>query len=732
MKFRTSTVIAFMAICLAQNIAAQQKELSIRDLQGTPYFYPRRPDALQSLAGGENFAVISDDGKKIESFSYATGKKIATLVDLTSAKGECNLDGIDGYEVSSTGEYILIWGNTYGIYRHSFQADYYILDVAHNTLLKLSKEGGEQEAAFSPNGYMVSYVYNNNIYIYKLRYQTSSAVTTDGERNKVINGIPDWVNEEEFAHSRSYAWSPDNKSLAFVRYDESDVPEYSFPVYAASNPRYDEAALYPAAYTYKYPKAGENNAKVSVHIYNLDTRVTKEVDLGKNECYVPRIAWTGQQDHLAVIRLNRLQNKMDVLGVNSKSLVSAPILIETDDRYVDEQAYHDLTFINGGTEFLALSERDGWSHIYLYGINGDLKKQLTKGNFDVTDLYGYDEKTGTVFYQAAARTPMEREIYALNIKKNVTTTIAGAKGTNKASFSDGCQYFVLQHSSTTEPPVYTVCDKKGKALRVLEDNKDLLNATKNYFISQKEFITIPGADGQQLNAWIMKPRDFDANKQYPVLMTQYSGPNSQEVLNEWSLDWDQTLASRGYIIVCVDPRGTGARGVEFRKCTYKQLGKYESDDQIAAAKYLGQLPYVDSKRIGIWGWSFGGFMSTLCLCKSDVFAAGIAVAPVINWRFYDSIYTERYMRRPDQNSNGYDDNSPLTHAANLSGKYFVIAGTADDNVHYQNQMEMVDALVQANKQFRMFTYTNRNHSIYGGNVRIHLYTMMLNYLLEEL
>lgn len=731
MKFTQSIIAATLAIMLAPTVSAQQ-EITVTALQTDPYLYPISPAALCPMADGETYAVITDDGKRVESFSYVTGKKVATIVDLDAVKGEKKIKEIEGYEISSTGDFVLIWGNKVPIYRRSYTADHYLLDVYHNTLTPLTAEGREQEAAFSPNGAMVSYVKENNIYVYKLRYQTSSMVTTDGERNSIINGVPDWVNEEEFSINRSYAWSSDSKMIAYVKYDETDVPEYSFPVYSASAPKYPDAALYPIHYTYKYPKAGEKNSKVSVHIYDLDTRVTKDVDLGKEECYVPRIAWTGQENQLAVFKLNRLQNRMDLIGVNAKSLVLTTLLTERDKRYVDETAYNDLSFINDGTEFVTFSERDGWNHLYLYGINGDLKKQLTKGDFDVTEFYGYDPKAQTIFYQAAARTPMEREVYALNLKKNITTTVAGATGTNSANFSTGCRYFVLRHSSVTEPPVYTVCDGKGKKLRTVEDNAELKEYLGEFATFTKEFTRIPGDDGTMLNAYMVKPRDFDPAKQYPVLMIQYSGPNSQEVLNEWSLDWEQALAYRGYLIVCADPRGTGARGSEFRKCTYQQLGRYESDDQIAVAKYMAKQPYVDGKRIGIWGWSFGGFMTSLCMCKSDVFAAGIAVAPVTNWRFYDTVYTERYQRRPDQNGDGYDKNSPLFNAANLSGKYFIIAGSADDNVHYQNQMEMVDALVQAGKQFKMFTYPNRNHSIYGGNVRNHLYNMMLNFLEENL
>lgn len=726
--------ITFIALwAVAALTFAQQKEVSLTELYKDWSLYPSTPDELQSAPDGTHYNVISDSGICIETFNYSDGKKTGTIVNLNNVKGDKpTFDSIDGYEVSATGDFVLIWGNSSKIYRHSFTADYYILDVLHNQLIKLTKDGREQEATFSPNGSMVSYVKNNNLYIYKIRYQSSSTVTTDGQRNKVINGIPDWVNEEEFSIQRSYAWSPDSKKLAYVKYDESEVPEYSFPVYAASHPTFDAFKLYPGQYKYKYPKAGEKNATVSVHIFDLDTRTTKDIDLGKEEKYVPRILWTGEPDMLCVIKMNRLQNRMDLISVNAKSTVTSTLLTERNDCYIEESAIKSVTFINEGKDFILTSERDGWNHLYWYGTNGVEKKKLTEGDYDVTDLYGIDAKGTTVFYQAAQKNAMNREVYAYDLKKQTTKAIANEDGTNRADFGVGCNFFVKSHSSVTQVPRYTVCDSKGRELRTIEDNADLkLTMEKKVFVP-REFMTVKGVDGIDLNAWIVKPADFNPNKKYPVLIIQYSGPNSQEVLNKWEVDWEQILATKGYIVMSVDPRGTGARGEKFRKCTYKQLGKYESDDQIAAAKYIGTLPYVDANRIGIWGWSFGGFMTSLCMCKSDVFKMGIAVAPVTNWRYYDTIYAERYLRKPDQNESGYDDNSPTTHAANLKGKYLIVAGTADDNVHYQNQMEMVEALVQADVQFDMFTYPNRNHSIYGGNVRYHLYVKMINYVLENL
>lgn len=730
MKNVITTATLALSACL--NVCAQQQEISIADLYEDWSVYPALPEVLESTPSGESYTVISEDGKRIEQYQYSTGKKEATLVDLNSVKGEKKIDEISGYELSSTGDFLLIWGNETPIYRHSFTADHYVIDIAHNSIFPLSEGGSEQKATFAPNGFVISYVKDNDLYLFKLKYRSTSKVTTDGVRNKVINGMPDWVCEEEFAQSKAYAWSADSRQIAYIKYVEEGVSEFSFPVYAASFPRHDNAELYPQQYTYKYPKAGEANSKVSVHVYDLDSRTTKDIDLGKGDYYIPRIVWTGMPDQLAVLKLNRRQDKLEVISANSRSTVTSTILTEQDDKFVDEPAYNKLTFLNGGAEFVILSERDGWSHLYLYESNGTLKKKLTDGDFDVTDFYGADEQGETLFYQAAKRTPMEREVYAINLKKNVTTAIMATRGTNEASFSANCHFFIGSHSSAASVPTYTVRNGKGAPLRTIEDNKGLANFLTSRFVAPKEFITVPGADGTPLNAWVMKPKGFDPAKKYPLLMVQYSGPNSQEVLDRWEIGWEQTLAARGYIVACVDPRGTGARGADFRKCTYLNLGKLESDDQIAAARHFATLPYVDGSRIGILGWSYGGFMSSLCLCKSNVFKAGIAVAPVINWRFYDSIYTERYMRTPAENAEGYDSNSPLSLAASLSGSYLIIAGTADDNVHCQNQMEMVDALVQAGKQFQMFTYPNRNHSIYGGNVRSHLYNMKLNFILSNL
>ena len=714
------TYIFFPLLALLSSVCLAQQSVSIDDIYTEWLFWPDTPDDISSLPDGEHYSVLSENKRTIVVSDYRTGKENTILFDLDKARGECNLDYIEGYKISPTAEYILFYGNIQRVYRRSFTADHYIYDISHNSILKLSAEGAEQEADFAPNGYMISYIKGGNIKIYKLKYQSTSAVTTDGLRNQVINGLPDWVNEEEFSTSRSYAWSPDSRYLAYVRYDESRVKEYFFPLFDT---------LYPENYTFKYPKAGEQNSAVSVKIYDVNSRTTKDIDLEIKDHYIPRICWTGQPDQLAVFKLNRLQNKLDLLAVNAKSTVVTPLYSERSKRYIEEPTYTSTTFIHDGQDFIVLSEQDGWSHLYLYGANGVLKQKLTDGNFDVTKIYGVNEQTNTLYYQAAKNSPLRREIYSVNLKTFKTADVATRPGTNDAQFSVGCKYILSNYSSVNTPNQVSFADASGKPLRTYADNTLSVVMSGRKF-SPKEFFTFTTSDGTSLNGWIVKPSDFSQDKKYPVLMVQYSGPNSQEVLDEWGIGWEQTLVANGVIVACVDPRGTGCRGEDFRKCTYLNLGKYECSDQIEAAEYLGSFPYVDKSQIGIWGWSFGGFVSSYCVCKSSAFKFGIAVAPVVDWRFYDTVYSERYMSTPELNPQGYA-NCPLSAASNLQADLLLVHGTADDNVHFQNQMAMTDALVDADKNFEMLVYPNRNHSIVGGNARAHVYKQMLRYVLRQ-
>lgn len=720
------------ATALMGNVCAQ-REITMEDLKYSNVLRQRMSAPFTSMLDGEHYAVLTE-GKNIASALYKNGKQDAMIFEADKAR-EMEIRSIDGYSFSDDEQKILIWNQTRSIYRRSFFADYYVYDRHYNELKAVSAEGGERAAIMSPDGQMVAYVRDNNIYIKKLRYESTSAVTEDGEYNKVINGVPDWVYEEEFSTNISMAWSPDSKELAFIRYDESDVNEYTFPVYNGSNPSSPDYALYPADYSYKYPKAGEKNSVVSVKVYNVGNRTTKTMDIGgAADQYVPRIKWTNKPGELCILTLNRRQNELNVLLANSSSTVCRTLFTDRNERYVDETVLDNMMFLPDGKTMLYLGEQDGWSHIYTINmINGMIDKTITNGNYDVMRIMGYDSKAKMVYYQAARTSPMDRDIYAVTIDGKKEIAIATGGGTYDGVFSSNFKYLYMTYSDANTPAVMTVCDGTGKNIWTVNDNRQLRdNIEKNFVFHKKEFFSFTTADGITLNGWMVKPADFDVKKKYPVLMFQYSGPNSQQVLNSWSIDWEQVLASEGYIMACVDGRGTGARGEEFRKCTYLKLGKYESDDQIATAAYLGTLPYVDKQRIGIWGWSFGGFMTSLCMCKSNLFKMGIAVAPVTNWRFYDTVYTERFLRTPEENSSGYDDNSPIFKADQLSGKLLLIHGTADDNVHYQNQMEFVTNLIRSGKQFEMFTYPNKNHSIYGGNTRLHLYTMMLNYVKRTL
>jgi dipeptidyl-peptidase-4 len=589
------------------------------------------------------------------------------------------------------------------------------------------------EAAFSPDGHNVAYVRANNIFIKKLRFGTESAITTDGEINKIINGLPDWVYEEEFGFTRAFEWSPDNEDLAYIKFNESEVREFSFPLYKASFPSNDEYNLYPGSYKYKYPKAGEANSRVSVHVFNMRNRTTKKMDVGDvGESYIPCIRYSKSADQLGVVKLNRRQNQLELFMVNPASGVGRVIFTDRNEQFIDESVLKNLQFLDDGKHFVYVGEMDGYNHIHLYGLDGRKIRQVTKGNWDVTDIYGFDAKNKLFYFQAAATSPLKREVYSIRMDGSKQNRLTAKEGTNNADFSSNFSFFINRYSSATSPAMVSVYNASGKQIREIENNSDLKTRLAEYDVAQREFFNFTTSEGITLNGWIVKPLNFDEQTKYPVLMTQYSGPNSQRVLDQWEMGWEQFLASNGYIVVCVDGRGTGGRGEAFRKSTYMKLGKLESDDQIEAARYLGGLSYIDSNRIGIWGWSYGGFMSALCLSRTDLFKVGIAVAPITNWRFYDTAYTERFMRQPKENPSGYDQANPLNLASDLQGRLFLIHGSADDNVHVQNTMEYADKLIQAGKQFDMFIYPNREHSIIGGNSRPHLYNMMFNYLERNL
>ncbi|TDN97166.1 S9 family peptidase [Sunxiuqinia elliptica] len=709
-----------------------QKKLSLADFNQNYTFQEKTVQGLHSSANGLYYTTL-EDGKRIVKYSYKDGKKVETVFDLDQLENAA-ISHFSAYSFSDDETKILLTTEREQIYRHTFSANYYVWNSVTEELAPLSEKGKQQEATFSPNGERVAFVRDNNIFIKTLRFGTENQVTNDGQKNAIINGVPDWVYEEEFAFSKAFAWSPDSKFLAYIRFDETAVKEYSMKMFQGKSPSLKENAGYPGEYTYKYPKAGEQNSLISVFSYDLKSKTKIEVDLGEEtDIYVPRLKWTADANDLAVFRLNRRQNKIDVLFANPHTGDSRLFFTEKNDRYIGEDFLDDFIFLPDNDYFVVNSERDGFSHLYLYDRQGFEVRQLTQGEYDVTDFYGFDSKKKIFYYQAAKKSPMQREVYYVSLDKKKQGTLSPKEGTNKAVFSSGFQYFINEYTSLDTPKTFSLYDNKGNLVRVLEDNKALNEKLSEYTISSKSFFNFETSEGVSLNGWMIKPLNFDESKQYPVVMTQYSGPNSQQVLDRWSVSWYNYLAQEGFLVVCVDPRGTGARGQDFRKVTYMQLGKYESDDQVEAARYLTTLPYVDKNNISIWGWSYGGFMTLLSMEKGgDLFKAGVAIAPVANFKFYDTVYTERFMRTPLENPDGYEDNAPLNHPEGITGRLLLIHGSADDNVHLQNTMEMAEALVQANVQFDMAIYTNRNHGIYGGNTRMHLYQRVTDFLKNQL
>ena len=714
-----------LLLLVAGVVTAQQKNITLEEIyDGT--FRMQYLDRLHSMNNGKEYAVLNTDRntgtKTLDVYSYKTGEKVNTLINSSEIDG---LDYFIGYTLSADESKVLLSTKLRSIYRRSSLGVYYVYDLETKELVQVADEA-IQEPTFSPDASKVAYGLDNNIYIKDLASGATTQVTKDGAKNKVINGITDWVYEEEFAFVRAFDWNADGDKIAYIRFDESEVPEFSMDVFGNE--------LYPSKDTFKYPKAGETNATVSLHIYDVASAETKAVDLsGFVNYYIPRLEWTPDADVLAVQTTNRKQNDINLLFVDGASAEAKLILSDKDDAYVD--VTDNLTFLEDN-DFIWTSEKDGWNHIYLYDKEGKLKNQVTQGPWEVTSYYGYDPKSKRVFYQSSENGSINRGVYSIKVNGKGKEALATEAGTNSANFSTDFTYFINSFSDAETPYVFTLNDAEdGDVVRKIKDNQALKDQFDDYVISEKEFFTLP-INGEELNAYMIKPKDFDPNKKYPVFMTQYSGPGSQSVANSWSGGngyWFQMLAQEGYIIVCVDPRGTGLKGRDFKKMTQKELGKYEVEDQIAAAKALGERDYVDADRIGIWGWSYGGFMASNCIFQgADTFKMAIAVAPVTSWRFYDSIYTERYMTTPQENASGYDNNSPLSHVDKLEGKFLLVHGSADDNVHVQNTMRLIEALVQANKQFDWAIYPDKNHGIYGGNTRLHLYTKMTNFIKENL
>lgn len=700
-------------------------------------FAAERVTGINPIKGTDQYARISADGKRIEEYSFKTGKLTTVLFDVDHTQGE-KITSFDGYIMSPDGTRMLISTNRQPIYRRSYKADFYIYTIKSRKLEKLSDGGPQQCPVWSPDGLQVAFVRDNNIFLVKLLYDNAeNQVTKDGKYNEVINGIPDWVNEEEFEFNTAMTFNADGTMLCWLRYDEKDVKQYSLQLFKGSNPERKEYAEYPGLYSYKYPKAGTDNSKVSAWSYDIKSHRIQKLQVPIDvDGYMPRIMPTPDADKVLVYTMPRHQDVLNLYAVNPRSTVAHLLLKESVKKYVEEEAVASIKI--GNSTILVPSDRDGYMHLYVYNHNGQLLRKVAPGNYDITAVYGMDEATGDIYYQAAALNPHDRQVYVAH-KNGRIERLTNQEGWNTAVFSGDCKYFLNSWSNYDTPYVYTTRSNDGKVLATNVDNKALKAKIAQYGWTKKETFSFTTSEGVKLDGWMVKPANFDASKKYPVIMFQYSGPGNQQVINSWNAGsmgnggaFDEYLAQQGFIVVCVDGRGTGGRGAEFEKCTYLKLGNLESKDQVETALYLGTLPYVDKNNIGIWGWSYGGFNTLMSMSEGrPVFKAGVAVAPPTSYRFYDTIYTERYMRTPQENPTGYDD-CPISRASKLNGALLICHGSADDNVHPQNTFEYTEALVQADKDFKENIYTNRNHSIFGGNTRNHLLRQIAEWFEEHL
>lgn len=725
MKNLLSVIGLVLVSCIAMG---QTKQITLENIWEDYTFKMESISGIRSMQDGEHYTILTRAG--IEKYSYKTGEMEETICAFSSPdmkKMAKPLPPIDDYSFSADEQKILLSAEFEPIYRHSGVSTYYVYDVPTGKMECITKEGKQRLTTFSPDGTKVAYVRDNNLYVMELDGQKEIQVTTDGKQNEIIYGTTDWVYEEEFAITQGFRWSSDSKRIAFYRFDESKVKEYTMQMWGE---------LYPDNYKYKYPKAGEDNSKVEIWIYNLETQKIAKPELGsENDQYLPRFQWTANPNMLSVMRMNRLQNKMELLMVDANTLAVNTIYEEEDAAYVEVP--DTWRFLKDGKHFLITSERDGYNHIYMYDLTGKLVRQITNGKYEVKEICGIDEKNQQIYFTSHESSPINTDLYKVDFKgkKKVCLNRRG-EGTYQVSFSNGCKYFISIYSNANTAPIYTLCDANGKEVKVLEDNAKLQQLMKDYGTCRKQFGVLTTSIGTELNYYTILPPDFDSTKQYPLFFYVYGGPGNQQVTNSYGRSdyfWFHMLAQKGYVVACFDGRGTGGRGAAFKKQTYKDLGHMECEDAIEAAKWFAKKNWIDESRIGIFGWSFGGYLSSLAILKgNDVFKTAIAVAPVITWRYYDNIYTERFLALPKDNAKGYDDNSPLNFADRLKGNYLLVHGTGDDNVHFQNSLDMVSALEKAGKQFEFRVYPNKNHSIYGGNTRLNLYELMTDFILRKL
>lgn len=712
-------ILTLLLALLIGGVASSQQEITLEDIWAKGTFRGKGIDGIRSMKDGKHYCILTQNA--IEKYDYAKASKVGEMVKFS----ELDLKGyVVDYQFSADESKVLLILNPELIYRHSYLANVFVYDIATKKLIKVAEEK-IRLAELSPNSQKVAYVSNNNIFIFDIASMQTKQITTDGEYNHIINGTTDWVYEEEFAITKGFFWSNDSEKIAYYKFDESKVKQFSMTIYGD---------LYPEEYVYKYPKAGEDNSVVEIFVYDLKNDKTNHIDMGMNkDIYLPRLQWT-PNDEVFIHKLNRHQNQYELFIASTNDYKPKKIYEERNQYYIEQ--VEDVVFLNDKKHFILKSERNGYMNLYKIGIYDRQIDPITQEKYDIDQVCYINPKTEEIFYTAAQSEAYNRELLVVDKKKKIKK-LSGETGTYSADFSANGEYYISTFSNTDTPVQYTINNNKGEVLIVLEDNKEQKEVLAQYGAERKEFGKFKTSQGYELNYWMIKPSNMEAGKEYPLLMYVYGGPGSQEVLNSQSrfsdYMWFRMLAQKGYVVACVDGRGTGMRGEEFKKCTYMELGKYETEDQIEAAKYFGSLDYIDKERIGIFGWSYGGYMSTLCITKgADYFKTAIAVAPVTTWRYYDNVYTERFMRTPQENPKGYDDNSPINHVEKLKGNYLLVHGTADDNVHFQNSMDLVTALIKANKQFEQFAYPNKNHSIYGGNTRLHLYTLMTDFILRKL
>ncbi|MCD4711283.1 MAG: S9 family peptidase [Bacteroidales bacterium] len=720
--FRTFYPLVFIFIITSTSFGQETKTITLEDAFQRRTFRAEGLYGLRSMNDGLHYTV--QNSSTIDKYSYKTGEHVETLFDAADFE---ELSSFSGYHLNDLETKILIETGVESIYRHSYLASCYVYNMESKTLAPVSEKGKQQLGTFSPDGSQVAFVRDNNLYIRDLSKKKEKQITFDGVRNEIINGAPDWVYEEEFGFSQGFHWSPDGKKIAFYRFDERRVKEFHMTIFGA---------LYPESNKFKYPKAGELNSLVTIHVYNRETGKTTSMDVGEeSDQYIPRIKWTWDPEVLSIMRLNRLQNQLDILHADAGSGASKVVYSESNQYYISEASDNTITYLPNGESFILNSEKDGYFHLYHYNFKNGHIAPITTGNYDISSFMGYDEKKRQLYYSSYEESPIQRHIYSIKLDGTKKQRLSTQPGTNRATFSTTFKYYILNRSSANTPPYITLHNQKGKLIRVLKDNEKLKETVKEYGYAKTEFLTLPTASGEELNGWIIKPNDFDPGKEYPLFIYVYGGPESQSVTDAWGRRgaWFQMLVQQGYVVACVENRGTNGRGEAFRKATYMKLGELETIDQVEAAQWFGSLDYIDEERIGIFGWSYGGYMTSLCMTKGNgTFKMGIAVAPVTTWRYYDTVYTERFMRTPQENPEGYDNNSPINFADGLQGKFLLIHGSGDDNVHYQNSMDFAEALIEANKQFEMQFYPNKNHGIYGGNTSMHLYTRMTEFIMENL